>query len=68
MRKVRVDLGQRSYDICIGHNILAGLAKHINSLSIGKKGALTFNCSSADSRKRSWVMGTPLGYLVVPPV
>ena len=43
MRKVRVDLGQRSYDICIGHNILAGLAKHINSLSIGKKGAIVTN-------------------------
>ncbi|MBI5755372.1 MAG: 3-dehydroquinate synthase [Nitrospirae bacterium] len=43
MRKVRVELGQRSYDICIGHNILTGLARHLKGLSVGKKGAIITN-------------------------
>ncbi|MCC6544469.1 MAG: 3-dehydroquinate synthase [Nitrospirae bacterium] len=43
MRKVRVDLGQRSYDICIGHNSMSGLARHLKTLPVGKKGAIITN-------------------------
>ena len=43
MRKVRVELDQRSYDICISHNNLAGLAEHLKSLPIGRKGAIITN-------------------------
>ncbi len=43
MKKVRVELEQRSYDICIGHNILAGLAVHMKSLPVGRKGAIITN-------------------------
>ena len=43
MRKVRVELDQRSYDICISHNNLAGLAEHLKSLPIGREGAIITN-------------------------
>ncbi len=43
IKKVRVELGQRSYDICIGHGILHGLAGHIKMLPAGRKGAIITN-------------------------
>ncbi len=45
IRRVRVELGQRSYDICIGHSILSGLARHVKSLPVGRKGAIITNPS-----------------------
>ncbi len=43
MRKVRVELQQRSYEICIGHNILSGLARHLKGLPVGRRGAIITN-------------------------
>lgn len=43
MRKVRVELEQRSYDILIGHNSLTGLAEHIKTLPVGRTGAIITN-------------------------
>lgn len=43
IKKVRVELGQRSYDICIGHGILQGLAGHMKMLPAGRKGAIITN-------------------------
>ena len=43
MRKVRVELEQRSYDIFIGHNSLTGLAEHMKTLPVGRKGAIITN-------------------------
>ena len=43
MRKVRVELEQRSYDIFISHNCLYGLAKHMKTLPVGNKGAIITN-------------------------
>lgn len=43
MRKVRVMLGARSYDICIGHNLLDELKDSLSDLSIGKKAAIITN-------------------------
>ena len=36
--------------------------------STGIRASLMRICSSAETRKRSWVKGTPFGNLVVPPV
>lgn len=36
--------------------------------STGISGSLMRICSSAETRNKSWVKGTPLGNLVVPPV
>ena len=36
--------------------------------STAKSGSTIRICSSADAKNRSWVMGTPLGNFVVPPV
>jgi len=45
MKKVRVILGSRSYDICIGHNILGNFKDSLPGLSIGKKIAIVTNPS-----------------------
>ncbi|MBM7555211.1 3-dehydroquinate synthase [Halanaerobacter jeridensis] len=37
MEKLRVDLGERSYDIKIGEDILANLGQYLSELEIGKK-------------------------------
>ena len=43
MKKVRVVLGARSYDICIGHDFLQTLKDYIHSVSLGKKTAIITN-------------------------
>ena len=43
MKNVRVMLGPRSYDICIGHNIINNLKDYLTNLSLGKKVALITN-------------------------
>ena len=43
MKKVRVVLGERSYDICIGHDFLQTLKDYIHSFSLGKKTAIITN-------------------------
>ncbi len=43
IKRVRVELEQRSYDICIGHNSLTGLAAHLKTLPVGRKGAIITN-------------------------
>ena len=43
MKKVGVVLGARSYDICIGHNVLRTLKDYIPGLSLGKKTAIITN-------------------------
>lgn len=43
MKKVRVMLGSRSYDICIGHNILSNFKDFLPGFSIGKKIAIVTN-------------------------
>lgn len=43
MEKVRVDLGPRSYDICIGSAILGELKEHIRTLPAGRKVGIVTN-------------------------
>ena len=43
MEKVRVMLGSRSYDICIGHNILTELKDYLPGLLSGRKIAIITN-------------------------
>ena len=43
MKKVRVVLGTRSYDVCIGHDILQNLKDCIHGFSLGKKTAIITN-------------------------
>ena len=39
-RRVRVDLGERSYDILIGSGLLSQAAEHLQSLKLGKHGVI----------------------------
>ncbi len=43
MKKVRVLLDQRSYDICIGHSILLQLKDYLSGLPLGRKVAIITN-------------------------
>ena len=43
MEKVRVELGDRSYDICIGSNILGKIGSKLKSLSVSPKTAIVSN-------------------------
>ncbi len=43
MKKVRVVLDARSYDICIGHDFMQTLKDYIHSFSLGKKAAIITN-------------------------
>ena len=43
MEKIRVELGDRSYDICIGSNILGKIGSKLKSLSASPKTAIISN-------------------------
>lgn len=43
MQKVRVALGERSYDICIGHDLLPSISEYIHTFPLGKKVAIITN-------------------------
>jgi 3-dehydroquinate synthase len=43
MEKVRVELGERSYDICIGKNILRNIGDSLKPFSLSPKIAIVTN-------------------------
>ncbi|MDO8746887.1 MAG: 3-dehydroquinate synthase, partial [Thermodesulfovibrionales bacterium] len=43
MKKIRVELGERSYDICIGSNILGKIGPKLKSFNSSPKTAIISN-------------------------